>query len=888
MLGAVAGDVIASPYDKSRSLSFSDFISFRLFEPVSSVSYRNRYSGEVKQSLDDVDHRRQRQWDAVMTSSKVTPTAFTDSLMSVVRLLAHHDLGTGSAEVGTVDDEMAVAVVAARYGSDPAESLRLASSLAREAGLSDLKCSLTGTYAMILHKARNVSSPEELDAVFQEHHQELFSGCAEASENLEKSGTDLLEGFALLCAAGTACAVSSSFEESVRRAATVSGGSSRVAALAGFIASGMYGGVPDRISSEVERFVPSEDLRLLSDVQFEADRSDRKVAPVTERFRALSVKGETPVWVVREADPHIEDALKSHCRRLGMPFRMIRPAQLDEMLVKMSVARDDMDIPLTGTYMEYPRAEVKDYWLQDGKVKSSTTRSGKAVYSDELLPAEKRSMEFSAFQELKDFAENLRSELEDKAGVERVPGMHAHFASAFYPVVYDRSIDLMEGDILRGRVKLDEDGRIRVDTKVSTGSLAGEYLEGVLSSMDVFPRNASAAEIRQILNEYCLDYGKIEDEDERIALQGEGPEADSVRMKYVSNVDKAIMDVASEVQGLMCQRKSPSEFDFEDHTRILEFAEQTIDSRESYRGRSYQDVLYSRSHPGAVFTIGHSNMSMDEFSSLLMKYGIDNVVDIRSFPKSEYCPHFNGGVSRNGESVVLADSLKQLGISYSWLGPEMGGHVSRPDDQKRSLYVMETSAGESGQSFGVFRSDAECLDFCRRFNAGMRDDQRIEEFFVASEDRIEWLLGSGRLPQAVRKDVFDYCGRYLTYEEVMSRDSFKDALKDIRNAARNGSRIAVLCSEMKPEECHRFAMVGRALAHPADRRNRPVEVLHIQRNGELVSQGQLESRMLKAMNLSDDPRGLEKAFSQKGTALQHRKRDDVPIRLSRRGQRKRR
>lgn len=885
MIGAVAGDVIGSPYDGSRSLDYRDFISFRLFEPVSGVTYRNRYTGDVVSSLEGMDHRRQRQWDAVMRSTKVQPTEFTRSLVGAARLVSEKELGTGAQDGVEITDELAVAVVAARFGSDASDCLKLASELARTAGFSDMKCGMAGAYAVILREARQTSSPEDLDEVFRRHHIDLLPGPAEASENLESSD-DITRDADLLCAAGTVCAVSSSFEEAVRRAVTVQGGSSKVAALAGFIASGMYGGVPDRISSEVRRFVSSEDLDVLSDIQFEADRSDRKVNPASERFKALSVKGEAPVWVVREADPHIEDALRNHCHRLGMQFRMIRPSQLDEMLVKMSVPRNEMDMVLHGTYMELPQPEVKDFWMQEGKVKSSTTRTGKAVYSETLAPVEKRSAEFSAFQELKEFAEGLRYELEDKAGVERVPGMHAHFATAFYPVVGDRSIDLMEGDVLRGRVRLDEDGRIRVDTKVSTGSLGGEYLEGVLASMDVFPKNASVAEIRQILNEYCLDYGKIEDEDERIALSGDGPEADAVRMKYMSNVDKAVLDVAREVNGLECQRRNPSEYDVQDYKRIMKNADRTVGSREAYRGRSYQEALYSRSHPGAVFTVGHSNMSMDELSGLLKKYGIDTVVDVRSWPKSDFCPHFNGGAAKEGEEVALANLLAKAGVSYSWLGREMGGHVRRPDDERRSLYVMETSEGEARQSYGVFRSDDECMAYCRKYNAGMPEGRRIEEFFVASEERVQTLLSQCKLPQAVRKDVFDYCGRYLTYDEVMARDSFKDALKDIRNAAREGSRIAVLSSEMKPEESHRFAMVGRALAHPADRRFRPVEVQHIQRNGELISQEQLEARMVKAMNLSDDPRGLEKAFSQKCTSIQHRKKDDAPIRLSRRGQKK--
>lgn len=42
-----------------------------------------------------------------------------------------------------------------------------------------------------------------------------------------------------------------------------------------------------------------------------------------------------------------------------------------------------------------------------------------------------------------------------------------------------------------------------------------------------------------------------------------------------------------------------------------------------------------------IYTIGHSNRSIDEFIGLLQAHGIEALVDVRTVPKSRHNPHFN-------------------------------------------------------------------------------------------------------------------------------------------------------------------------------------------------------------------------------------------------------
>ncbi|MEG4575338.1 DUF488 domain-containing protein [Microcoleus sp. N3A4] len=70
-----------------------------------------------------------------------------------------------------------------------------------------------------------------------------------------------------------------------------------------------------------------------------------------------------------------------------------------------------------------------------------------------------------------------------------------------------------------------------------------------------------------------------------------------------------------------------------------------------------------------LFTIGHSNLSIEAFVLLLQQHGITAVADVRSHPFSRYLPHFN-------KSEITA-SLSRVGIQYVFLGKELG---ARPED----------------------------------------------------------------------------------------------------------------------------------------------------------------------------------------------------------------
>lgn len=71
-----------------------------------------------------------------------------------------------------------------------------------------------------------------------------------------------------------------------------------------------------------------------------------------------------------------------------------------------------------------------------------------------------------------------------------------------------------------------------------------------------------------------------------------------------------------------------------------------------------------------LYTIGHSNHSLETFQNLLGAHSVEVIVDVRSYPYSAYCPHFGQESMRQ---------LTKVGLDYLYLGDSLGG---KPKDPK--------------------------------------------------------------------------------------------------------------------------------------------------------------------------------------------------------------
>lgn len=71
-----------------------------------------------------------------------------------------------------------------------------------------------------------------------------------------------------------------------------------------------------------------------------------------------------------------------------------------------------------------------------------------------------------------------------------------------------------------------------------------------------------------------------------------------------------------------------------------------------------------------LYTIGHSNHSIEDFVELLSLHRITAVADVRSIPASRYTPQFN--------REAIRSALEAAGVSYVFLGKELGARSPDP------------------------------------------------------------------------------------------------------------------------------------------------------------------------------------------------------------------
>lgn len=88
----------------------------------------------------------------------------------------------------------------------------------------------------------------------------------------------------------------------------------------------------------------------------------------------------------------------------------------------------------------------------------------------------------------------------------------------------------------------------------------------------------------------------------------------------------------------------------------------------------------------------------------------------------------------------------------------------------------------------------------------------------------------------------------VDYDRVREKEFFRRGIERLRRAHAQGMRLALLCSEGKPEECHRSKLIGPALADLG------IPVLHLDENGELQTQDEVIARKTGGqMSLFGDP-----------------------------------
>ena len=122
-------------------------------------------------------------------------------------------------------------------------------------------------------------------------------------------------------------------------------------------------------------------------------------------------------------------------------------------------------------------------------------------------------------------------------------------------------------------------------------------------------------------------------------------------------------------------------------------------------------------------------------------------------------------------------------------------------------------------------------------------------------------LGDSLGGRPVDPTCYDADGK-VDYVAVEQRAFYREGLERVARAYEQGRRVALMCSEGKPEACHRSKLIGKSLTR------RGIPVAHIDEHNELISQEEVLPRLTggQLSFFGDDmlPSGSRKRYERPG------------------------
>lgn len=137
-------------------------------------------------------------------------------------------------------------------------------------------------------------------------------------------------------------------------------------------------------------------------------------------------------------------------------------------------------------------------------------------------------------------------------------------------------------------------------------------------------------------------------------------------------------------------------------------------------------------------------------------------------------------------------------------------------------------------------ADVRSAPFSRHFPHFNRDVLKEE----LRMDRIAYAFLGDELGGRPKEKQF-FCDGVADYERMSQSELFLKGIERIVDGAKN-FRIALMCSEHDPLDCHRCLLVGRAL------KERGLSVSHILGSGRVVSHSIIEEKLLELAGHSND------------------------------------
>ena len=517
MLGVVAGDIIASPYQWTDAPDryFTLGESTRFYRGGREVNAHPRFTDGTVLSL------------AVARWLMQDENHSSSSLARIIR-----DLGRDYPTCGFsprmqrfiesdyprpfTSDESAVAMMAVpvglRAGSLP-EAITLARQVASVVSAGEATSKASEVVAQVVWMARHSREKDDIRftiekdfgydlSISEEDLKAMLSGAVK--EPIIVNGVETGDFYyrlpdrprqdfspeAAISASMRAFLDSDGFEDAVRRATALGGDSCTIAAIAGAVAEPYYGGVPEKISGLCERYL-DKNLKTVMDmfetIDLRKGRSDGKLEKRSDDSLRIIKCGDQRVFVV---DSYRKDLISAIRDKFGADAEIIPPRAASARLEELSQQ------PMDGTYLERPRPDVRTIYFQDGEFRTSATVEGKGLASKEARMSSRQD-----FCEIKAHAEFVKRTLQDAVGYGYDGSIH--FANAYYPVIFHDRVEIWKGDAFAGSVGIDPvSGLLKINAGGDFGPMEWfqERTESVFNSVSV-------DSIKEAIGRYCLDEG---------------------------------------------------------------------------------------------------------------------------------------------------------------------------------------------------------------------------------------------------------------------------------------------------------------------------------------------------------------------------------------------
>ena len=282
-----------------------------------------------------------------------------------------------------------------------------------------------------------------------------------------------------------------SFEDTVRRAVAYGGDSDTIASMAGAIAAPFHGGVPEKISGMCNVYL-SQELRSLMQSFEHVCMERRSSHPIKvehkrdDSFRIIR-HGDDKTYVAPSYRKDLIEALKE---RFGDDIKIIKPSEMNDTLSRLSAQTKN------GTYLETLLPDVRTIYFQDGEFRTSATVKGEG-----LPPQPIREESRKDFLEIHDYAQDVKNRLQQACGYDGSGSIH--FANAYFPRIYSERVEIWKGDVFAGSVGIDpSNGLLKINQGGDFGPM--EWYEDRTES--VF-NSISMDSIKESIGRYCLDEG---------------------------------------------------------------------------------------------------------------------------------------------------------------------------------------------------------------------------------------------------------------------------------------------------------------------------------------------------------------------------------------------